>query len=156
MPAFHIPGYNYCGPGTWDFTKKPTNALDRACRAHDISYRKLYYRNGKKVHPYFYYVYSDEVLRKRARKIGGVSGNFVYSVFSAKKLVAPKAHELPKIIRSDNEQKQRDTIKGNLKPLYIQPEKVGNKLPVFINSPQFTGRLTESGFIEKSTKVFKN
>ena len=39
MVARHIPGYNYCGPGTEDFTARPVNALDRACRIHDLAYR---------------------------------------------------------------------------------------------------------------------
>jgi len=38
MVARHIPGYNYCGPGTEDFTATPRNALDRACRTHDLAY----------------------------------------------------------------------------------------------------------------------
>ena len=38
MVARHIPGYNYCGPGTEDFTVTPRNALDRACRSHDLAY----------------------------------------------------------------------------------------------------------------------
>ena len=39
MAERHLPGYNYCGPGTKDFSKKPKNALDRACREHDLAYR---------------------------------------------------------------------------------------------------------------------
>ena len=39
MVARHIPGYNYCGPGTEDFTVQPVNALDAACRKHDLAYR---------------------------------------------------------------------------------------------------------------------
>lgn len=38
MVARHIPGYNYCGPGTEDFTATPANALDSACRQHDLAY----------------------------------------------------------------------------------------------------------------------
>lgn len=41
MP-FHYPGYNYCGPGTRDFSKKPKNRLDAACRRHDRGYKKWY------------------------------------------------------------------------------------------------------------------
>lgn len=36
--GWHIPGYNYCGPGTW-YPKgkrpKPINAIDEACKRHD-------------------------------------------------------------------------------------------------------------------------
>ena len=38
MVARHIPGYNYCGPGTEDFTVDPINPLDAACRQHDLAY----------------------------------------------------------------------------------------------------------------------
>lgn len=37
----HLPGYNYCGPGTNVFRRQrsqvqPVNALDRACLLHDL------------------------------------------------------------------------------------------------------------------------
>ena len=46
----HVPGYNYCGPGTrLDIRldsndqpnpgENPINAIDEACRIHDIAYR---------------------------------------------------------------------------------------------------------------------
>ena len=38
MVARHIPGYNYCGPGTSDFGARPRNALDACCRKHDLAY----------------------------------------------------------------------------------------------------------------------
>lgn len=42
----HLPGYNYCGPGTKLFKRlqrgdKGINQLDEACRQHDISYSKF-------------------------------------------------------------------------------------------------------------------
>lgn len=46
MPfELHIPGYNYCGPGTKLEQRlargdKPINKLDEACMAHDIAYSK--------------------------------------------------------------------------------------------------------------------
>lgn len=41
----HIPGYNYCGPGTKLAARlargsKPINGLDSACQEHDIAYSK--------------------------------------------------------------------------------------------------------------------
>lgn len=42
----HIPGYQYCGPGT-KLEKRlrrgdpGINALDRSCREHDIAYSKV-------------------------------------------------------------------------------------------------------------------
>lgn len=38
MPI-HYPGYNYCGPGTKDFSRKKRNRLDAACRQHDKGYK---------------------------------------------------------------------------------------------------------------------
>lgn len=46
LPEIHIPGYQYCGPGT-DLNKRlqrgdpGINELDRSCKAHDIQYSKL-------------------------------------------------------------------------------------------------------------------
>lgn len=37
MP-FHLPGHNYLGPGTKDFTAKPTDAADQVAREHDLAY----------------------------------------------------------------------------------------------------------------------
>lgn len=39
----HLPGYNYCGPGTKLYKRlargdKPINQLDEACKVHDIAY----------------------------------------------------------------------------------------------------------------------
>ena len=41
----HLPGYNYCGPGTKLAARlargdKPINPLDSACREHEIAYSK--------------------------------------------------------------------------------------------------------------------
>lgn len=41
MPI-HYPGYNYCGPGTRNFSKRPRNRLDAACRRHDKGYKSNY------------------------------------------------------------------------------------------------------------------
>lgn len=46
LPEIHIPGYQYCGPGT-DLNKRLSrgdpgiNELDRACKVHDIGYSNL-------------------------------------------------------------------------------------------------------------------
>lgn len=37
MPL-HLPGHNYLGPGTTDFSKKPVNAADAVARTHDLAY----------------------------------------------------------------------------------------------------------------------
>lgn len=41
-----FPGYNYCGPFNTNFSLKPTNAVDTACRIHDLYYGHLSKRYG--------------------------------------------------------------------------------------------------------------
>lgn len=36
----HLPGYNYCGPGTKSYEKKGINQLDEYCKEHDIAYQQ--------------------------------------------------------------------------------------------------------------------
>ncbi|XP_045777884.1 uncharacterized protein LOC123875870 [Maniola jurtina] len=36
----HLPGYNYCGPGTKSYKKKGINQLDEYCKEHDIAYQQ--------------------------------------------------------------------------------------------------------------------
>lgn len=88
MTTYHIPGYNYCGPGTKDFSKIPVNKLDSLCRTHDLSYNKSFYRDDKKVSPYTHYTPGDEELRIAAGKLSGIAAGFVSSVFAAKKVLA--------------------------------------------------------------------
>lgn len=64
---FHIPGYNFCGPGT-DIENRlkrgdyGINDLDNACRIHDVEYG-MYRGNNKKLQE------SDAKLAEAARKI---------------------------------------------------------------------------------------
>lgn len=44
IPPLHLPGYNYAGPNTKNYSKKPKNRLDSLCRMHDLAMRSL----GKK------------------------------------------------------------------------------------------------------------
>lgn len=50
LPEIHIPGYQYCGPGTDIDTRLArgdpgVNELDKACKIHDIAYSK--FKNSK-------------------------------------------------------------------------------------------------------------
>lgn len=53
LPEIHIPGYQYCGPGT-DLQKRLTrgdpgvNKLDQACKDHDIVYEKVENSEGRR------------------------------------------------------------------------------------------------------------
>lgn len=82
---FHIPGYNYAGPGTKVFTRltrgdKGINELDEACRLHDIEYI-MYAGIDKKI------AESDDKLRKTARRIGGIASYLVNNVFLMKRIL---------------------------------------------------------------------
>lgn len=62
----HIPGYNYCGPGTVDFSKKPINALDALCREHDLDYQKIIDDGGN---PYTSYNWADKKFAKSVETV---------------------------------------------------------------------------------------
>jgi len=66
LPELHLPGYNYCGPGTklterLERGDKPVNKLDSACRAHDMTYHIV--KQPKQRHLY------DKELENKAFKI---------------------------------------------------------------------------------------
>ncbi len=88
MPAFHIPGYNYAGPGTHDYTRKPVNKLDRAARLHDLSYRRYYDSHGNKV--YYQFSPADERFINASRRIRGPAARLSEYVFRVKRALAPK------------------------------------------------------------------
>lgn len=101
VPPLHYPTYNYCGPLTWDFSKKPKNRLDRACRRHDIAYDK-YHRRGKR-----YYTQAnnaDDKFLREIRRIRGPAAGFARSLFMAKKrtlkrMIEPPVSDTHNIIR---------------------------------------------------------
>lgn len=57
MPL-HGPGYKYCGPGTYDMSQKPKNALDAACRRHDMGYQDIIDAGGP--NPHTWWNHADE------------------------------------------------------------------------------------------------
>jgi hypothetical protein len=64
---FHIPGYNYCGPGTQVYQRisrgdLPINELDMACQFHDVDYMRFDGDNEKLMK-------SDKLLIDKAKKI---------------------------------------------------------------------------------------
>lgn len=91
FPALHLPGYNYCGPGTHDFTAPPKNALDILCRQHDILSGDSY--------SYVQFCPSDEVLIRQLISSGmanlsdsqGSNARLVLTYFIGKRMVA--AHQ---------------------------------------------------------------
>lgn len=78
---FHIPGYNYCGPGTKDFSKKPKNKLDKLCRDHDLAYDRI----GSSA--YYLSSAADREFEVKAYN-EGILGKGISKVFSAKRLFA--------------------------------------------------------------------
>jgi len=82
---FHIPGYNFCGPGTKVFTRlirgdKGINKLDEACKCHDIEYL-MHAGDDKSL------AESDDRLRKAAKIVGGISASLVDKVFLMKRIL---------------------------------------------------------------------
>lgn len=82
----HIPGYNYCGPGTVDFSKKPVNKLDSLCRQHDLDYQEIL-ESGE--NPYTTYNWADAKFERAVRKLRGEQRGFasklVETTFRAKR-----------------------------------------------------------------------
>jgi len=66
MTEYHLPGYNFCGPGT-ELEKRlargdnPINALDAGCLVHDIVYSDTKDKDTR--------VKADHVLSRVAEKI---------------------------------------------------------------------------------------
>ncbi len=82
MPAIHIPGYHYCGPGTWDFSKEPVNTLDSLCRSHDVE--------GGANYNYFRWGNADEAFYQKLKQYVGRTkdwvGRAILSLFGLKRL----------------------------------------------------------------------
>lgn len=80
MPL-HYPGYNYCGPGTKNFRRKPKNNIDRACRRHDKGYTSF--------NDYFKYNMADAILLRELKKYrheDPVAADVMISIFESKKI----------------------------------------------------------------------
>ena len=82
---FHIPGYNYAGPGTKVVTRllrgdKGINKLDEACRIHDIEYL-MYAGDNNKLQ------WSDSKLRHAAKNFGGIAATLVDKIFYMKRIL---------------------------------------------------------------------
>jgi len=63
MVEYHLPGYNFCGPGTklekrLSRGDKPINALDAACLVHDIAYADTKDKDTR--------ISADHMLQKKA------------------------------------------------------------------------------------------
>ena len=81
----HIPGYNFCGPGTKVVTRlyrgdKGINELDEACKRHDVDYM-INYDDPKAL------IASDKRLREVAKKVKGPAAFVVDKVFLAVNLL---------------------------------------------------------------------
>lgn len=81
---FHLPGYQFCGPGTKVFKRlkrgdQGINELDKACRLHDIQYL-MYAGDNDKIKQ------SDNELRQKARNLGGIASFLVDKIFFFKRL----------------------------------------------------------------------
>lgn len=81
----HIPGYNFCGPGTKVGTRlikgdTGINKLDNACKIHDVDYMR--YAGSKEM-----LQESDKTLLNATKQINGLASWLVASTFKGKKLL---------------------------------------------------------------------
>lgn len=111
--AVHIPGYDYAGPGTHDYSKVPVNKLDAAARIHDIEYRGYKY-------PYTRFNAADQKLIDVAYRIGTPEAWVVWTFFKAKKIVAPYEDAPIKFTKYDKEL-GKEIIKKMPQYQYSQP-----------------------------------
>lgn len=76
---YHYPGYNYLGPGTTDFSRRPINQLDAAAREHDIAYGEI--------GPSAYYTYNqaDEKFLEDIKDIDSFEARAATGFFETKK-----------------------------------------------------------------------
>jgi len=81
--GFHLPDYNYCGPGTVDLGADPINRIDAACKRHDED----------PDFDYFYYNDADEKLLQEVdlyKEDDPVAASIISGVFGTKKRFVPK------------------------------------------------------------------
>ena len=69
----HLWGYNYCGPGTRDFFRKPVDEIDAICQTHDKMYAD----------PSVSTEIADKTIH-HLYKINGMTGFFLKSIFQTK------------------------------------------------------------------------
>jgi len=90
MTEYHLPGYNFCGPGT-ELKKrlargdKPINDLDAACMIHDIAYADSDDRHTR--------VDADRVLQDKALKIRNKAARNLRSKLFAEASIVAAAME---------------------------------------------------------------
>lgn len=89
-PGLHLPGYNFCGPGT-DLSRgdTPVNELDQACYIHDKDYGN----------PAIDTADADDRLIQAARDTGTLSGMLVAGIIGAKKQTDKYLFNTDKIFR---------------------------------------------------------
>lgn len=88
----HIPGYNYCGPGTWNMSAPVKSEVDALCREHDMAYIKLKRETGR--NPKFFWNEADENLVNGLKRVTGetVPKFIIYTVFGIKRVIQNKLY----------------------------------------------------------------
>jgi len=92
--GFHLPDYNYCGPGTVDLGADPINRIDAACKRHDED----------PDFDYFYYNDADEKLLQEVdlyREDDPLAASIISGVFGTKKRLVPKRNNRPPYIEKE-------------------------------------------------------
>lgn len=111
MPL-HYPGYNYCGPGTKNFGRKPKNRIDRACRRHDKGYKNLEDYFKWNIHDY---TFLQEL--KKYRHEDPVAADIMISIFEGKRMankILNKGNDPSYVTHGNNKRKQHEEAQFRL------------------------------------------
>lgn len=100
----HLPGYNYCGPGTSDFSRKPRNQLDKLCRDHDLAYGEYGAQAYIRPNP------ADDLLINQGPNYG-TTGRIISEVFRRKRVYAEAIGISP--IRGITKKQKMPNARGN-------------------------------------------
>lgn len=92
--GYHVPGYKYLGPGTYDMSRKPRNRLDKYAREHDLAYGRM--GSGSSWKPYYTYNKADRRFLRKIRNIRGPAAGSARFVFRVKKRYFPRSKNMPK------------------------------------------------------------
>lgn len=155
----HVPGYQFCGPGTklkkrFDRGDKGINLLDSACRDHDIAYSNS--SNLVKRHE------ADKILENRAwervkandsSKKEKAVAYMVTNAMKAKRKMGMGCNVLDKCMKKKKRatKSRKNNVKTNNKRIILNPNKLGGALPLI---PIFAGLSALGSLASGSSQLY--
>lgn len=150
----HLPGYNYCGPGTKLRKRllrgdKGINKLDEACKFHDIAYINTDIENRRKADLSLIKMAKQRLKSKDASKGEKIASWIVNKAMKAKLNTGSGLKTFKNIIskiRSKLKQKTPKTLSSTIKMAYstakkLAPKSTSIKMPRIIPLPKTGGIL---------------